>query len=143
MEGPDVHVCTAGGPCNLTCFAEGVPSPNMTWFHNELLVSDAGSVEIITPPGSYSTRDSTLRFGNTSLTDAGNYVCRASNFLVHHENDSSLPALLTIHCEYLVLFPNCAKILEVRAFISLETIITMSQDYRGVVLSEFILTGCF
>ena len=116
VEGPDVNVrvCTAGGSCNLTCFAEGVPSPNMTWFHNGSPVSNTSLVKIITPPGSYSTRNSTLQFGETSLADAGNYVCRASNFLVHHENDTSLPALLTVHCEYFMLFRNCAKMLEVR-----------------------------
>lgn len=88
-------VCNAGGRCNLTCLTEGVPSPNVTWFQNG---SEVDSVEIDTSQ-SYSTYNSTLLFEEISLSNAGNYSCQASNFLVDSKNATSSAALLTVTCE--------------------------------------------
>ena len=98
LEGPRSSVCTAGGPCNLTCSVEGVPLPTVTWSQNGSPVPKASLVE--TEPSSFYSGVSTILFKDVSLGNAGSYGCQASNLLVEHMSASSSDAVLTVHCEF-------------------------------------------
>ena len=78
----------AGGSATLTCIADGVPTPSVTWFRNGVLVltdiEDKFTIsEQILPSGLQlgvpESVSSTLTILNLTAGDAAEYRCRANN----------------------------------------------------------------
>ena len=101
----DVTVVSPGN-ATLTCTADGVPAPNITWTRvvdgvlEELPeMSPDNTVMITSTPMDERTTVSTVSFFFTVTFFAAEYICRASNLL----GTDAQAAVLTVHGE-IILF---------------------------------------
>ncbi|EDO26909.1 predicted protein, partial [Nematostella vectensis] len=77
---PEKVIFMEGQPLNLTCAAEGIPLPNVTWYHYDKIITQTdGSRYSITNNVSGVRLESTLRLNNTRFGDRGNYSCVFKN----------------------------------------------------------------
>ena len=86
----------------FTCVADGVLTPEITWWRRELdnsltqLSSDGVNITIIEDNLDPSTRQSNLTVLQPQLVDAAEYVCAASNELA----TDMASAVLTVYGRY-------------------------------------------
>ena len=101
---------TVTSPANasLTCEADGVPAPTITWFRevegtlqevSDMVEHDNITIITITETSMIRTTVSTIRFFMTQPSFAAPYTCRASNLLGTAER----VGVLTIHGELVVI----------------------------------------
>ena len=96
-----VEVAAASG-IMVTCQATGYPSPNITWLKNNQTLPDSHvtvSNDHVTQSSGQVVATSTLTITRAQLSDAGVYVCQASNHLVVLSRVWSTPSHLTVLCE--------------------------------------------
>lgn len=68
------------GSASFTCQATGEPIPNITWYHNGILMDEANTQKYITSmiPLNASI-ESSIVIMNVKSSDVGTYVCNATN----------------------------------------------------------------
>lgn len=76
--------------CNIqfTCVFQGSPSPDVTWYHNDVLVA-GDTRRKFTQQQDKSLTTNTLKINNVSQSDLGYYVCVGNN---GGDNITSRPA---------------------------------------------------
>ena len=89
---PRSEAKTEGENLILSCDAEGVPAPTISWTRNGSLVDTSDNSRI-----SFSADRKQLAITNVNRTDSGEYRCVANNSL---GNDTSNPATLDVQCKY-------------------------------------------
>ena len=62
----------------LTCESHAVPTPNITWMRNGVVLTNTWTINIVTNTSRHDTV-STLTVSVFTATEEGNYTCRASN----------------------------------------------------------------
>ncbi|XP_076859373.1 hemicentin-1 isoform X2 [Brachyhypopomus gauderio] len=68
--GSEVMTSQVGSSVTLRCEAQGVPEPEVTWYHNGLQLTDGSGLQI----GSQQ-----LRIAQVQVSDGGIYTCKVSN----------------------------------------------------------------
>ena len=72
-------------PAMFSCTADGVPTPDITWWRvynrTEMAVKEDPSTQITTTTLNDRLIMSVLRFSETQPSRSGAYVCRATNLL--------------------------------------------------------------
>ena len=64
------------------CQAVGEPVPNISWYFNDINVSDNSSkYTIMSRSLNISTTENTLTVYNVTSSDVGTYTCNSSNFV--------------------------------------------------------------
>ncbi|XP_012942941.1 hemicentin-1 [Aplysia californica] len=65
------RLVAVGDQARLTCIADGIPAPNITWYRADRMLQSAYNVDI--------TRNGQLIISNVQDSDAGDYRCVAQN----------------------------------------------------------------
>ena len=90
----------AGEDAIFNCSSSGYPLPNISWLYNSNeLTSTHTIVETVDNSTMPPIVNSQLTVTFVNLTDAGEYQCRAVNYLVRFLNDSSTSSILSLECK--------------------------------------------
>ena len=90
---PSSEVPVENSKFTLTCIAEGLPVPNITWY----LASQPFTSVTPSVTTNLTTITSQLIFNNIKRDDKGNYSCRASN---NAGTKNSVDVTVDVHCKY-------------------------------------------
>ena len=93
---PQSVTCIAGRQCNISCTVIGVPSPSVSWYQNNISVTEIYNISNVS---SYDRTISLLLISNVDLIHNGKYHCTGTNSLVATASASSSPAELTVNCK--------------------------------------------
>ena len=74
-----------GSPVTITCEASGKPLPHVAWIRNGV-------------PKRLKKKTASLKFGNISRTDAGQYTCQANNSV----EVTSIDTTIVVYCKYIL-----------------------------------------
>ncbi len=86
---------------NLTCQARGSPPPVFSWYFNGDRIADL-TIDIETGSSpDFITVTSTLEVGNAARSDAGTYMCNASNTVFDTVWSDTKEYELTVNCKWL------------------------------------------
>ncbi len=80
----DQYIVNQSFPVSITCISIGIPAPTLSWYKDGvLLILDTGIIQdddYLTQDGVLMSTEQTLIINMAdSLTDTGNYTCRANN----------------------------------------------------------------
>ncbi|CAH1242711.1 FCN1 [Branchiostoma lanceolatum] len=95
QQHPDNQTTVVEQTATFICTSQGVPTPNVTWYHGGRVISDGGRVSIeVSEASDQHTVTSTLTISPVKREDAGGYFCTAHDSI--YGDDTSQVAELTV-----------------------------------------------
>ena len=95
-----------GVSASFTCQATGGPTPTISWYFNNTLLTDEVKYTISETSVNTTTISSTLTIMSVESSDVGTYTCNATNVV---SNDTS-SGVLTVNGESLILVIHLVKL---------------------------------
>lgn len=101
-QAPNSVTCTVGKSCEMSCLVEGVPSPLVSFWKGNTLITNSNGIDLVETVSNYTHKGISLSISSTELSIVGTYSCQGTNFLVSNETVDSNEAMLTVHCEFVI-----------------------------------------
>ena len=92
---PENYTVLVTRTASLTCCANGIPTPIISWFNESQRIQNSSKAMI-----SQTGQCGTITITDAVLSDAVQYICEANNTLAEELSKLSDPASVTVECEF-------------------------------------------